>query len=115
MTRIFTHLLLSCALFLMAPTHGQTDDDYLLQLVNQAEPGAHINIDRNTLNLSKKVSFNKKNLGVSVNFNGAKVNIVSSEAGFEFGQSGSTQELYDHYDIGVKAIVTGAHQIMQSL
>ena len=33
----------------------------------------------------------------------------------EFGQSGSTQELYDHYDIGVKAIVTGAHQIMHSL
>ena len=32
----------------------------------------------------------------------------------EFGQSGSTQELYDHYDIGVKAIVTGAHQIMHS-
>jgi hypothetical protein len=89
MTRIFTHLLLSCALFLMAPTHGQTDDDYLLQLVNQAEPGAHINIDRDTLNLSKKVSFNKKNLGVSVNFNGAKVNLVSSEAGFEIGQSGS--------------------------
>ena len=33
----------------------------------------------------------------------------------EFGQSGSTGELYDHYDIGVKAISQAAHQVMGSL
>ncbi len=72
------------------PAMAQFDDEYLNNLIQQSNEGDTINITRSNLTISKTISLNQgNNLGVTLNFNGAKVTFSNSSAGFEIGQPGS--------------------------